>query len=56
MKYDICLEANVFLPPHNKVCVNDNILHVQSGVSILTDGDFSEGETLFMTPAVRFYD
>jgi len=32
------------------------MLHVQCGETISTDNDFSEGETLFMTPAVRFYD
>ena len=42
----------MLLPPRNKVCieehvyVDDNILHVQSGVTILTDGDFSEQESL----------
>jgi len=45
----------MFWPPRNKVSVDDNTLHVQSGVTISTDGDFSEGETLFVTPAVRFY-
>jgi len=38
------------------VSVDENTLHVQSGVTILTDGDFSEGETLFVTSAVCFYD
>jgi len=46
----------MFLPPRHKVFVDDNTLHVQSAVSISTDGDLLEGETLFMTPAVRFYD
>ena len=36
--------------------VDDNTLHVQSGVIISTDGDFLEGDTLFMTPAVCFCD
>jgi len=43
----------MFLPPHNKVSIDYNTLHVQSGVTILTDADFSEGETLFVTPAVE---
>jgi len=43
------------LPPRNKVTVDDNTLHVQSGVTTSTDGDFSEAETLFMTLAVLFY-
>jgi len=46
----------MFLPPHNKVSIDDNTLHVYSRVTISTDSDFSEGETLFMTVAVRFYD
>ena len=46
----------MFLPPGNKVSVDDNTLPVQSGVTILTDGDFSVGETLFVTLAGRFYD
>jgi len=46
----------MFLPLCNKVSVDDNTLHVQSGVTISTNGDFSEGETLFMTLAVHFYD
>jgi len=42
----------MLLPPHNKVSVgghvyvDNNTLHVQSGVTISTDSDFSEGETL----------
>jgi len=46
----------MFLPPRNKVSVDDNTLHWQSGVTILTDGDFLERETLFVTSAVHFYD
>jgi len=46
----------MFLPPHNKVSVDDNTLHVLSGVTLSTDGDFLLGETLFVTLAVRFYD
>jgi len=34
----------MFLPPRNS-SVDDNTPHVQSGVTILTAGDFSEGET-----------
>jgi len=36
----------MFLPPRrpNKVSVDDNALHVQSGVTISTGGDFSEGD------------
>jgi len=30
----------MFLPLHNKVSVDDNTLHVQSRVTISTDGDF----------------
>jgi len=48
---DIHRGANMFLLPRNKVSVNDNTLHVQSGVTISTDGDFSEGETVFVIPA-----
>jgi len=44
------------LPPRNKVSIDDNTLYVDSGVTISTDGDFSEGETLLVTPAVYFYD
>jgi len=44
----------MFVPLRNKVSVDDNTLHVQSGVTVSTDGDFSEGETLFMTSAVCF--
>jgi len=33
----------MFLPPRNKVSIDDNTLHVQSIVTILTDGEFSEG-------------
>jgi len=29
----------MFLPPRNKVFVDDNTLHVQSGVTISTDDD-----------------
>jgi len=36
----------MFLPLRNKVSVDGNTLHEQSGVTILTDGDFSEGETI----------
>jgi len=46
----------MFLPPRNIISVDDNTLHVQSGVTISTDGDFLERETLFVTLAVRFYD
>ena len=56
LSYDICQGANVFLPLHNKVSIDDNTLHVQSGVTILTDGAFLEGGTLFVTPAVCFCD
>ena len=44
----------MFLPPHNKVSIDDNTLHVQSIVTILTD--LSEGETSFVTPAECFYN
>jgi len=56
LSYNIHQGVNMFLPLRNKVSVDDNTLHVQSGVTILTDGDFSEGETLLMTPAMRFCD
>jgi len=56
LSYDICSGANMFVPPRNKVSIDDKTLHVQSGGNILTDSDFSEGETLFVTPAVHFYD
>ena len=46
----------MFLQLHDKISVDDNTLHVQSGVTISTDGDFSEGETLFVTPVAQFYD
>jgi len=36
----------MFLPLRNEVSVDDNTLYVQSGVTISTDGDFSEGETI----------
>jgi len=42
----------MLLPSHNKVSmggqvyVDNNTLHVQSGVTISTDGDFLEWETL----------
>jgi len=32
----------MFLPLCNKVSIDDNTLHVQSGVTISTDGDFSD--------------
>jgi len=51
--YDIRRGANMFLSPRNKVSVDDNTLHVQSGVTVSTDG---EGETSFVTLAVCFYD
>jgi len=49
-------EQICFFPPRNKVSIDDNTLHMQSRVIISTDGDFSEGETVFVTPAVHFYD
>jgi len=30
----------MFQTPHKKVSIDDNTLHVQSGVTILTDSDF----------------
>jgi len=42
----------MFLPLRNKLSVDDNTLHVQSGVTISTDGDFSEGETICDTGCV----
>jgi len=40
----------MFLPPRNKVSIDDNnTLYVQSGVTTLTDSDFSEGETIHDT-------
>jgi len=46
----------MLFPLRNKVSVDDNTLRVQSGVTISTDGDFLEGETLFVTPDVHFCD
>jgi len=52
--YNIRRGENMFLPPLNfSVDSVDDNLQVQSGVTISTDGDFSEKETLFVTPAVR---
>jgi len=48
--------VNLFLPLRNKVSIDDNTVHVHSGVTVSTDGDFSEGKTLFVTLAVCFYD
>jgi len=45
----------MLLPPHNKVFIEENTLHVQSEVSISSDSDFLEGETLFLIPAMHFY-
>jgi len=56
LPYDIRQGMNMLLPLRNEVFVDDNTLRMQSGVTILTDSDFSEGATLFVTPAVRFYD
>jgi len=56
LSYDSRRGVNMFLPPHNKVSVDDNTLCVQYGVTISTDSDFSEAETLYMTLGVRFYD
>jgi len=56
LSYNILLRSKYVLPPHNKVSVDDNTQHMQSEVTISTDGDFSEWETLFVTLAVRFYD
>jgi len=43
LSYNIRRGANMFLPPRNKGFDDDNTLHVQSGVTVLTDTDFSEG-------------
>jgi len=46
--YDIIRAANILSPPRNRVSVGKMftlmlIHHMQSGVTILTDSDFSEG-------------
>jgi len=41
LSYNIRQGVNMFLSLRNQVSVDDNTLHVQSAVTILTDGDFS---------------
>jgi len=37
------------MPMRNKVSIDNNTLHVQSRITISTDGDFSEKETIHDT-------